>query len=106
MSLANLASQFDTNTKYLSEIINKHYNVNFNTYINKLRVNYIVEKLKTDANYMNYKISYLAEDAGFSSHSSFATVFKSITGIAPVTFIDLLKEDTATNTIKNIEYEE
>lgn len=93
MSLAVLAGQFDTNTKYLSEIINKHYQDNFNTYINKLRINFIIEKLKTDPNYMHYKISYLAEKSGFSSHSSFATVFKSITGIAPGTFIDLLKEE-------------
>lgn len=93
ISLAVLAGQFDTNTKYLSEIINAHYNVNFNTYINKLRINYLVEKLKSDPNYINYKISYLAEDCGFASHSSFATVFKSLTGISPVTFIELLKEE-------------
>ena len=93
ISLAVLAGQFDTNTKYLSEIINTHYHVNFNTYINKLRINYLVDKLKSDPNYMNYKISYLAEDCGFASHSSFATVFKSITGISPVTFIELLKEE-------------
>lgn len=97
MSLALLAGQFDTNIKYLSEVINKHYEVNFNTYINKLRINYIVEKLKSDPNYMNYKISYLAEASGFSSHSSFATVFKSITGLAPVTFIDLLKNEKENN---------
>lgn len=93
ISLAVLAGQLDTNTKYLSEIINTHYNVNFNTYINRLRINYLVEKLKTDPNYINYKISFLAEDCGFASHSSFTTVFKSITGISPVTFIDLLKEE-------------
>ncbi len=93
MSLAVLAGQFDTNTKYLSEIINKHYQDNFNTYINKLRINFIIQKLKTDPNYMHYKIRYLAGECGFSSHSSFATVFKSITGIAPVTFIELLKQE-------------
>jgi YesN/AraC family two-component response regulator len=61
ISLAVLSGQFDTNTKYLSEVINSHYQINFNTYINKLRVNYIVEKIKKDPNFMNYKISYLAE---------------------------------------------
>jgi len=99
ISLAVLAGQFDTNTKYLSEIINTHYHVNFNTYINKLRINYLVEKLKTDPNYINYKISYLAEVCGFASHSSFTTVFKSITGISPVTFIELLKEEKQAVTI-------
>jgi AraC-like DNA-binding protein len=93
ISLSVLAGQFDTNTKYLSEVINSHYNMNFNLYINRLRINYIVEKLKTDPNFMNYKISYLAENCGFSSHSSFATVFKSITGISPVTFIELLNNE-------------
>lgn len=93
ISLAVLAGQLDSNTKYLSEIINTHYNVNFNTYINKLRINYIIEKLKTDPNFINYKISYLAENCGFSSHSSFATVFKSITGISPVRFIELLNQE-------------
>ena len=96
MSLAVLAGQFETNTKYLSEVINKHYNVNFNTYINKLRIDFIVKKLKSDSNFINYKISYLAETCGFSSHSSFATVFKSITGIAPITFIELLKDEKET----------
>ena len=93
ISLAVLAGQLDSNTKYLSEIINTHYNVNFNTYINKLRINYIIEKLKTDPNFINYKISYLAENCGFASHSSFATVFKSITGISPVKFIELLNQE-------------
>jgi AraC-like DNA-binding protein len=100
ISLAVLAGQLDSNTKYLSEIINTHYNVNFNTYINKLRINYIIEKLKTDPNYINYKISYLAENCGFSSHSSFATVFKSITGISPVKFIELLNQEKDHNLLE------
>ena len=100
ISLAVLAGQFDTNTKYLSEVINSNFNMNFNAYINKLRINYIVEKLKSDPNFISYKISYLAEYCGFSSHSSFATVFKSVTGISPVTFIDLvLKEKEEENLI-------
>lgn len=93
MSLAQMASLFETNTKYLSEVINKHKGKNFNLYINNLRVKYIVKKLKTEPNYLNYKVSYLAEESGFSSHSSFATVFKNITGISPNVFIELLKKD-------------
>jgi AraC-like DNA-binding protein len=100
ISLAVLAGQLDSNTKYLSEIINTHYHVNFNTYINKLRVNYIIEKLKTDPNFINYKISYLAENCGFSSHSSFATVFKTITGISPVKFIELLNQEKENNLLE------
>ena len=92
MSIAMLASQFDTNTKYLSEVINRQKGKNFNGYINELRINYIIDKLKTDSVYFNYKVSYLAEESGFSSHSSFATVFKSVTGISPTKFMDFLQQ--------------
>ncbi|QAA83030.1 AraC family transcriptional regulator [Aequorivita sp. H23M31] len=90
-SLSRLALQFDTNTKYLSEVVNSHKGKNFNAYINELRINYIIDKLKNDPTYLQYKISYLAEESGFSSHSVFATVFKQITGIPPTRFISILK---------------
>ncbi len=93
ISLNSLAKQLDTNRKYLSEIINKHKNKNFNAYINELRVNYIIEKLKTNPSYLNYKISYLAEECGFSSHSLFAAVFKSVAGISPTIFINFLTKE-------------
>jgi len=87
MSLATLAAQLDTNTKYLSEVINTYKGKNFNSYINELRINHIAYLLKTNPAYLNYKVSYLAEVSGFSSHSAFTTVFKSITGMSPHTFI-------------------
>lgn len=93
MSIAFLAARLNTNTKYLSEVINRNKQKNFNGYINELRINYIIQKLKTDPIYLNYKISYLAEETGFSSHSSFTTVFKSVTGISPTKFMDLLQKE-------------
>ncbi len=95
ISLALMATQFDTNTKYLSEVINKYKGKNFNGYINELRINYIVKKLKTEPKYLNYKVSYLAEECGFSSHSSFSAVFKNISGITPNVFIKFLTDEIA-----------
>lgn len=92
MSIALLASQIDTNTKYLSDVINRHKGKNFNGYINELRINYIIDKIKNNPVYFNYKVSYLASECGFSSHSSFTTVFKSVTGISPTAFMDFLKK--------------
>lgn len=93
ISLFNLANQVNTNTKYLSEIIKKHKGVNFNQYINELRIKYIVEKLSNNPEYLKYKISHLADESGFSSHSAFTSVFKQIMGISPSVFIRLLKDD-------------
>lgn len=92
MSLAVLAGQFETNTKYLSEVINKYKGKNFNSYINELRVNYIAYLMKENPEFLNYKVSYLAEVSGFSSHSSFTTVFKSITGMSPNVYIQQLNQ--------------
>lgn len=87
LNISALAVQLKTNTTYLSEVINKYKNKNFNAYINELRIQYICEKIYNHPEYLNYKISYLAEESGFISHSSFATVFKNITGISPSAFL-------------------
>lgn len=86
-SLSMLAVELETNTKYLSHIINKNKQGDFNNYINRLKINYIVGKLHDEPIYSNYKISYLADECGFSSHSKFTTIFKSITGVSPTTFL-------------------
>ncbi|NML70082.1 helix-turn-helix transcriptional regulator [Chryseobacterium sp. RP-3-3] len=87
ISLPALAALLNTNTNYLSRIINDHYSKNFNSYINELRINYITKKIAENPVYRNYKISFLAEDCGFVSHSAFSTKFKEITGISPSQFL-------------------
>jgi len=87
LTIATLAVQFKTNTTYLSEIINRDKGKNFNSYINELRINYICNKIYAHPEYLNYKISYLAESCGFNSHSAFTTVFKNVTGISPSAFL-------------------
>lgn len=94
LTLNSLAKDLDTNTRYLSEIVNKHKHKNFNAYINELRINYIIQKLQTEPKFLNYKISYLAEECGFSSHTAFSTVFKSVTEISPKEFINFIKKES------------
>jgi len=93
LSLSVLAKLMNTNSKYLSEVINKHKGKNFNNYLNELRVNYIVEKLTQSPEYLQYKTSYLAEEAGFASRTTFTTIFKNVTGKSPSQFIDELKNN-------------
>lgn len=87
MSISVLSAETGINTKYLSEVINTKKEKNFNGYINDLRINHIAYLLRTDPAYLNYKVSYLAEYAGFSSHGAFTNVFKSITGMSPNHYI-------------------
>lgn len=87
MSLPLLAAQLETNTKYLSEVIRKFKEKNFTTYINELKINHIAHLISSDPTFRQYKISYLAEFTGFTSHSTFTVVFKSVTGMSPNDYI-------------------
>jgi len=88
VTLGNLATEFGTNVKYLSAIIKKHKSDSFKTYINTLRINYIISKMESDMTYKKYKISYLAEITGFATASSFTKTFKEITGLPPSLYFE------------------
>ncbi|OIV40055.1 helix-turn-helix domain-containing protein [Flavobacterium johnsoniae] len=93
LSLNVMAAELGINHRYLSYVINKHKEKDFASYINELRINYIVDCLRADPALLRYKISYLADKCGFSSHSRFTITFKKVTGVSPLTFITYLKEE-------------
>jgi len=90
ISLSSMSKDFNTNAAYLSAAIKKHRNNTFNGYINDLRIDYIVLKLKNNPEYSNYKIAYLAEASGFASYVVFHRAFLQRTGISPSKFISYL----------------
>jgi YesN/AraC family two-component response regulator len=92
ISLSYLATYCDANIKYLSYVIKTHKNNDYNNYINDLRINFIIDKLRNFPKYRNYKMSALAEEAGFSSGNKFSTIFKKTTNIPPSAFIKYLSE--------------
>lgn len=92
MSYAVLVGKMNTNSAYLREILRTNKNKDYASYINDLRINYIVEKLNTDQKYLSYKISYLAEEAGFSTHSKFSKNFKRLIDVSPSEYITSLQE--------------
>ncbi|WP_170144259.1 helix-turn-helix domain-containing protein [Epilithonimonas arachidiradicis] len=91
VSLPYVAAYCSTNTKYLSYVVNTYKKKDFKNYINELRVKHIIHKLKNDSQYHKYKISSLAEEAGFSSQSKFAAAFRKVTDVSPSEFLDHLK---------------
>jgi len=93
ISLNSVAAELNINHRYLSYVINKHKSKDFAGYINELRINYIIHKLKNDPNYLKYKISYLADQCGFLSHSRFTITFKKVTGVSPLSFITYLQKE-------------
>lgn len=87
----NVAKKIGTNTSYLSKVINSHYGKNFNTYINDLRINYAILRLKNDVIFRSYSIQSIAEELGYKSADSFTKYFKKDTGLNPSFYIKEIK---------------
>ncbi|WP_417799733.1 helix-turn-helix domain-containing protein [Tenacibaculum sp.] len=92
INLQLLADRLDTNTSYLSKIINQHKKNSFSNYINQLRVEYAVEKLKNDVLWRKYTIKAIAQEVGFKNAESFSKAFYKFTGIKPSYFIKELEK--------------
>ncbi|WGD35682.1 AraC family transcriptional regulator [Olleya sp. YS] len=87
----NVAKKIKTNTSYLSKVINAHYQKNFNTYINDLRINYAIIRLKEDSRFRSFSIQSIAEELGYKSADSFTKYFKQHTDLNPSFYIKQLK---------------
>ncbi|MNL30950.1 Helix-turn-helix domain protein [compost metagenome] len=87
-----LAIAFDTNIKYLSKIIAHYKEKKFVTYINDLKVDYLIMLLKEDKKFHNYNNKALSEEAGFSSTERFAKAFFSRTGVPASYFMEELRK--------------
>jgi len=86
LTIFKLAKDLNTNTKYLSYVINKEFGQNFINFINDYRIEEVKRKLQ-DENSKNLTIEALAQNAGFKSKSSFNAAFKKSTGHTPSSFI-------------------
>ena len=93
ISTAQMAVMLKTNTKYLSHILKKYRNSDFYNYINTKRIDYIVKALHDDSSLLNLKIAAIAEICGYTSHSQFTSIFKSVKGISPSQYISFLNEE-------------
>lgn len=93
-TLVKLAASFNSNTKYLSKTIFHYRGKKFAEYINDLKVDYVIELLKSDKRIRNYTNKALAEEIGFSSTQRFTNAFVSRTGISPTYFIEEMKRET------------
>ncbi len=86
-NLTTMSKKVKTNATYLSKIINTHKEKNFSTYINELRIDFVIDKLQIDALFRKYTIKAIAQDIGFKSAEAFTRAFKKKTGIYPSYFI-------------------
>ncbi len=94
-NLRSIAKKLKTNATYLSKIINIHKEKNFTDYINDLRIEYVLKRLKDDKKFRSFSIQSIAGDIGYKSSYSLVKHFKAKTGINPSYYIkNLDKQNT------------
>ena len=91
-TLVTMSKEINTNTTYLSKIINHHFQKSFNSYINELRINYVLIRIREDKIFRRYSIQSIANEIGFKSKESFNSAFKKQIGVLPSYFIEQIKK--------------
>lgn len=80
LSLALMAAKVDLNPAQLSQFINQVYGCNFNSFINRYRIQAACDMLSQDPQLSNLHVCY---SVGFNSSSAYHAAFKSCTGKSP-----------------------
>jgi len=90
LSIKYLSEKCETNRSYLSQIIHEKYGMNFNTFINKYRIDEAKRIFIDPDNDIPLKALY--EQLGFSSYPRFNETFKKYTGVTPSFFLKTIKK--------------
>lgn len=92
-TLYNTAKKLKTNTSYLSNVINNNLNTTFSAFVNDIRIEYIINELKTNKQMRSYSVKAIAEEIGYKSADSFSKYFKQNTGLSPSAFIKNINKE-------------
>ncbi|MFI3228781.1 MAG: helix-turn-helix domain-containing protein [Bacillota bacterium] len=84
LTLDIVAAACATNRSYVSQIINKKFGINFNRYINKLRIAKFIDVYLDDSNNFNIVETSLA--VGFADQRTFYRAFKDELHCSPKTY--------------------
>ncbi|MBK7172062.1 MAG: helix-turn-helix transcriptional regulator [Bacteroidales bacterium] len=87
LKLSDLALRLNTNTSYLSRVINEMSRENFCNYLNQLRIRE-AQLLLSDPDNLYLTIEGIALSVGFNSKSAFNTSFKKYTSKTPSEYLN------------------
>lgn len=91
-SSSRLAELVNTQYKYVSQVINEKFNINFNGFLNDYRIKEACRRINS-GKFDNLTVEALGNSVGFKSRMSFFTAFKHITGLTPSEYIRIAKKN-------------
>ncbi|MGE6221770.1 helix-turn-helix domain-containing protein [Nubsella zeaxanthinifaciens] len=86
LTLTEVAKKLNTNSVVLSKVVNQHFGLNFNDYINQYRVSAVIKRIELPQ-YKNQTLLAIAFDSGFNSKATFNRAFKKFTNKNPKDFL-------------------
>ncbi len=93
LTLSGLSKKVNSNPSVVSRVINQGYQMNFNDFINKYRVEAVVGMLQKGI-YKNQTLLSIAFDCGFNSKSTFNRAFKKSISCSPKEYIIQLEKES------------
>jgi AraC-like DNA-binding protein len=86
-SLSIMSANTDIPVHHLSYYFNEHLNINFNTWKNDHKINFVIEQIIKGNNEI-LTLDALAKQAGFGSRTTFFNAFKQKTGLTPSEYLN------------------
>jgi len=90
LNISQVAVEINISSKLISFIINQHFEMRFNDFINKYRIEYIKERIN-EKFLDSYTLNSLSADAGFSNSTTFIAAFKKIENCTPSEYLLKIK---------------
>ncbi|MGV6828264.1 MAG: helix-turn-helix domain-containing protein [Flavobacteriales bacterium] len=91
LTMHKMAKTLQTNSSYLSKVINLKKDKNFSQYLNDLRIDYAVKEIDSNPKFRKYTIKAIANESGFKSAESFSKAFYKRFGLYPSYYLRQLK---------------
>jgi AraC-like DNA-binding protein len=88
-SLSIMAADIDIPVHHISYYFNEHLGVNFNTWKNDLKINFVINLMDNGGNEL-LTLDALAKQAGFGSRTTFFNAFKQKIGVTPSEYLNSL----------------
>ncbi len=81
-SAKQLADDLNTNTRYISAVVNVRFHMNYTSYVNKFRIQEAMSML-VDKRYQDLNMEEISDLVGFSNRQSFYASFFKLNGVTP-----------------------
>jgi AraC-like DNA-binding protein len=87
LKITTLCKILNTNRTYISNMINDEAGCNFNSYVNRFRIEHALDLMNQQGG-KDLVIDYIAQESGFGSSSAFIRAFKLYKGMPPGRYLN------------------